>query len=231
LRWRLGTFRLAVLREARRPLRLRQPFFSPARECRRIVARQATVVAGGGASLSDWETHEPIVVELLTRNRSARVLELGIGYGSTPLVLHLSGSSVSLETDDDWFRRFARYDRQDHRIVRWRDYSDADWDCPYLAHEWDVALIDNAPAHSRQSNLQKLADRSRFIVCHDTQESFVQSPSDYRWDFSGFEYVWTYTQFDTYTTVVSNREPIPLEHLEGVAEPRGRPLVPRDHSP
>jgi hypothetical protein len=143
------------------------------------------------------------------------VLELGIGFGSTPLILGLSSSSVSLETNADWYARFAPYDAPAHRILLWTAFTDLEWSCPYLDEEWDVALVDNAPAHSRQSNLEALADRARFIVCHDTQECFGPSPSDYRWDFSVFRHVWTYTQFSTYTTVVSNKVAIPLEHLAG----------------
>lgn len=221
VRFRLGTARRAAVKELRWPLRLRRPLFSPARECRHIVARQSRVLAGA-VEVSDWETHEPVLVELLTRVRGARVLELGTGFGSTPLVLGLSGSSVSLETDEAWYRRFARFDSATHRIALWRDVSEFSWDCPYLEEEWDVALVDNAPAHSRQSNLEKLAARSRFVVCHDTQEVFRPSPSDYRWDFSGFRFVWTYTQFATYTTVVSNVEGIPLQHLPGTSHSSGK---------
>ncbi len=212
---RLGTARRALARELRWPIRLRRPLFSPARECRRIVARQPRVLAGAVVDVSDWETHEPVHVELLARKPGARVLELGTGYGSTPLVLGLSGSSVSLETDEAWYRRFARFDSATHRVAFWRDVSEFDWDCPYLEEEWDIALVDNAPAHSRQRNLEKLSAHSRFVVCHDTQEVFRPSPSDYRWDFMSFRSVWTYTQFGTYTTVISNFEDIPLDHLPG----------------
>jgi hypothetical protein len=73
------------------------------------------------------------------------------------------------------------------------------------------------PRRTAARAISRSSPNARFIVCHDTQECFVPSPSDYRWDFSGFEHVWTYTQFPTYTTVVSNSEPIPLEHLDGRA--------------
>ena len=143
------------------------------------------------------------------------MLELGLGFGSTPLTLGLSGASVSLETDPRWYARFARYASPQHRILLWEEVAELEWRCPFLEERWDVALVDNAPANSRQSNLEKLAHRARFIVCHDTQECFRPSPSNYRWDFSAFRHVWTYTQFDTYTTVLSNVEPIPLGRLAG----------------
>lgn len=179
------------------------------------MARQPQVLAGDG-QVNDWETHEPVLVELLARMPGARMLELGTGFGSTPVVLGLSGSSVSLETNGEWHRRFARFGSASHQVLLWRDFSEFEWNCPFLTEAWDIALVDNAPGHSRQSNLVKLAACARFVVCHDTQEVFRPSPSDYRWDFSAFRHVWTYTQFDTYTTVVSNFEEIPLDRLGGV---------------
>jgi hypothetical protein len=211
----------ALSREFRRqtmgPVRLRRQVFSPTREYRRIVKRRDRVLADPSFELETWESHQPVLLELLERNPAARVLELGMGYASTPIVLALAGESVSLETDADWFARFARFDRPSHRLQLWTDYDEHEWRCPYLKQQWDVAFIDNSPYGTRQTNLLQLADNSRFIVCHDTEECFKPSGSDYRWDFSSFEHVWTYTRFENYTTVVSRTEPIPLEWLGGIA--------------
>jgi hypothetical protein len=158
-----------------------------------------------------------VLVELLRRQFAPRVLELGIGYSSTPIVLALSRSSVSLETDADWHARFARFDEPAHRVLLWTEYDEAEWRCAYLEEQWDVAFVDNSPHSTRQSNLEKLASNARFIVCHDTEECFKPAGSSYGWDFSGFRHVWTYTRFANYTTVASNVERIPLDHLGGVA--------------
>lgn len=222
-RRRVGTARRSATHELRRPVRLRRPFFSPARERRRALATRDAIVAGRDVQLGDWETHTPVLAELFALDPGARVLELGVGYGSTPLVLGLSSSSVSLETDPRWLARFQRNATATHTIALWRDFTEDEWRCPYLDESWDIALVDNAPARSRQSNLEKLAGHTRFVVCHDTQECFRPSPSDYRWDFTAFRHVWTYTQYDTYTTVVSNLETIPLVRLSGVSG------VPRRH--
>lgn len=226
LRYVLGTTRLAVRKKIGPwPLRLRRPLFRPQREFERILALHPRRPDGTGWG-ADWESHQPVLVELLRRVPGARVLELGIGYASTPVVLGLSASSVSIETVDSWYRRFARFDTPSHRIIPWRDFTFWEWRaCPFLQQEWDVAFVDNAPAGSRQSNLLKLAHRSRFIVCHDTEELYKPSAAEYRWDFSSFRHVWTFTEFPTYTTVVSNVEPIPLADLVGVEGPP--PLAPK----
>lgn len=140
-----------------------------------------------------------------------------MGYASTPLFLVLSGSSVSIETDESWFNRFSRYRSANHELVLLSAFSDSEWQTPFLEQEWDLAFVDNSPNSTRQSNLAMLADRARFIICHDTEECFKPTPALYGWDFTPFRYVWTYTHFKNYTTVVSNFEPIPLDHLPGVA--------------
>lgn len=157
-----------------------------------------------------------MLLELLEQLPRARVLELGTGYGSTPIVLRRSGSSVSLETDRTWFNRLARYADEHHQIVLWSKYSEKEWTCPYLHEEWDIAFVDNSPASTRQSNLSKLAATARFVVCHDTQECFGPSASRYGWDFTGFRHVWTYTRFETYTTVASDFDEIPIDSLPGI---------------
>lgn len=211
-----------VRRQLMGPLRLRRQIFSPAREYRRIVRRVARVNEDPAFTLDTWESHQPVLLGLLA-GRARRVLELGMGYASTPIVLALSDWSVSMETDPAWFARFSRFARDDHAFVLLTDYTATEWHSPYLEEEWDVVLVDNSPYSTRQSNLLQVADRARFIVCHDTEECFQPAGSDYRWDFSSFRYVWTYTRFDNYTTVVSNVEPIPLQHLPGIeGQPPGR---------
>jgi len=207
----------------RLPLRFWRPFFDPRRELRRIERRHRRALSRPGTDFAGWESHQPVLLELLAHIPNARVLELGMGFGSTPIVLGRAGTSVSLETDERWLRRFERFAGDGHEVALWRNFSEFEWDCPYLDEDWDVAFVDNSPGHSRQSNLRRL-EGARFVVCHDTEECFKPSAADYRWDFSGFRHVWTFTRDPTYTTVVSNVEPIPLRHLGGVdGQPPGRP--------
>jgi hypothetical protein len=217
LRFRAGTARLRIARELRHPVRLRRPLFTPARELRHALAEYSALRDGRQVAFDGWASHQPVLIELLSRISTPRCLELGIGFGSTPIVVGLSGSSVSLETSESWYRRFARFDEERHRILLTHAYDAQSWNVPYFSESWDVALIDNSPGRTRQGNLLKLRDRARFIVCHDTQECFKPSASAYGWDFSAFDHVWTYDRFPTFTTVVSATEPIPLDDLGGRA--------------
>jgi hypothetical protein len=172
------------------------------------------VLAAGGDSLVGWQTHQPVLVELFRHLQAPRVLEAGIGYASTPLVLQLARESVSLETNPRWHRRFARFADDRHRILLVEDEASEPW----LDEEWDLAFVDGSGT-SRQACVDRLAERTRFVVCHDTEELFKPSAANFGWDFSRFEHVWTYTQFPNYTTVASTTEPIPLTHLTGIAGP------------
>jgi hypothetical protein len=196
---------------------IREAFYSPRRELRRIVRRCDRARDDPTFSLGGWASHQPALLEVLGNVPDSRVLELGMGYASTPIVLGLSRSSVSLETDAGWFARFARFATAEHAILLHSDYTESEWRTPYLEQDWDVVFIDNSPNASRQSNLHKLADRSRFIVCHDTEELFRPVKPVYGWDFSSFRYVWTYPHFKNRTTVLSNVEPIPHGSLPGIA--------------
>jgi hypothetical protein len=221
-RYRVGVTRRRISQSWReRPPRLREPFFSPERELARILERCRRASSDPTFELEAFESHQPVLLGLLDAVPNARALELGTGYGSTPVVLARTGSSVSLETDPTWLRRFDRYASEAHRIELCEDFDTREWRCPRLYERWDVALVDNSPGTSRQGNLSKLAAGTRFIVCHDTQECFAPAASNFGWDFSSFRYVWTYTRFATFTTVVSNHEPIPLGSLPGIeGQPR-----------
>ena len=216
-RYRAGTAVRRFMQSWReRPPRLRAPLFSPDRELARIVERCRRAGVDQTFALASYESHQPVLLALLRAVPDARVLELGTGYGSTPLVLGLSGRSLSLETDPTWRRRYSRYASEAHRIELWQDFDQNEWRCPYFSESWDVALVDNSPGTTRQRNLEQLAASTRFIVCHDTQECFGPAASNFGWDFSTFPHVWTYTRFTTYTTVVSRTHAIPLDCLPGV---------------
>ena len=201
------------------PIRLRRQVFSPRREFKRIDRHVGRALADPSVEFGVWESHQPVLVTLLRAIEAPRVLELGVGYSSTPVVLALSGTSVSLETDPEWVARFSRFATPKHEIARWDDYEEHAWTCRFFDERWDVAFVDNSPASTRQGNVEQLRESARFVVCHDTEECFKPAGSSYGWDFSAFRFVWTCTRFDNYTTVASNSEPIPealTKAIEGV---------------
>ena len=153
-----------------------------------------------------YASHQPILMKLLNSFDKPKVLELGVGYGSTPLIVDNAFYSEHYETDLDWFNKIKDefkgkknlfYLVQNHTKFEWLDEQ-------VFEKDWDIVLIDNASGESRQSNLLKLKDKAKFIICHDTEEVYKSSASDYKWDFSSFKYSYVFDKYNTYTTVVSN---------------------------
>jgi len=158
--------------------------------------------------IDGFASHQPVLMTLLNKIEKAKVLELGIGYGSTPLIVDNSEYSEHYETDLDWFNNLKEeFSSEKHIFNLVTNHSKFDWNEESIfSKEWDIAFIDNAAGESRQSNLMKLKDKARFIVCHDTEELYKPSASDYKWDFSSFKYQYVFTKYNTYTSVVSNFE-------------------------
>lgn len=145
----------------------------------------------------NWGSHEPVLKKVLELFPSSKFLELGSGYVSTPLIIDKTIFSIHLETNKDWYNEIKKFEKENHRIEFFDKYSLYEWDCDFFKEDWDIVFIDNAPGESRQSNLLKLKDKTKIIICHDTEASC------YKWDFLMFKYVYTY-KVGAYTTVCSN---------------------------
>ena len=154
-----------------------------------------------------WGSHLPVLMDIMEKNPNSRFLELGAGYNSTPHIINSTSYSEHYETNFEWFQKMKEFETPEHIINFWGNYTQYEWlNFPAFDKEWDIAFVDNAPGESRQSNLLKLKDKCKFIVCHDTEEVYKPSASNYGWDFSAFKYVFVYDKYHTYTTVVSNYE-------------------------
>ena len=154
--------------------------------------------------LDNWATHKPVIMEILREYPNSKFLELGTGYNSTPFIVNGTTESIHLETNKSWYDEMKKFEKNNHKIEFFENFSLYEWNCDYFNQEWDVCFIDNAPGESRQSNLVKLKDKCKIIICHDTE-----APS-YGWDFSMFKYVYTYTKYPVTTTLCSNFQNIEL---------------------
>jgi hypothetical protein len=158
--------------------------------------------------IDGFASHQPVLVELLKSISEPKVIELGIGFGSTPIIVDLAKYSEHYETDIEWHNNLKKeFETKNNIFNLVTNHSKFSWDEESIfSKEWDVAFIDNASGESRQSNLMKLKDKVKFIICHDTEELYKPSASDYKWDFSSFKYHYVFTKYNTYTSVVSNYE-------------------------
>ncbi len=134
------------------------------------------------------------------------MLELGSGYGSTP-ILHTACAGRRLVTADNsgvWMDRFRYLESPNHELLLVEDWRRFE----LLDEPWDVAFVDQAPGHDRVPAILRLRSNAQFIVVHDTEHAahygFEPLLSDFRYRLDD-------ANARPRTTVVSDRQPIPFD--------------------
>lgn len=152
-------------------------------------------------------SHIPVLVKLM-EHVNKPVLELGVGYSSTPLLHWLCKDKritlYSAETDNVWADRFKEYsDQFSHYLF----YVNNDWNWAFIddfiPRKLGLVFVDNRPAKKRVSNAVYFKDRADFIVLHDSE--LADHPA-YKYDraYKHFKYVYHYTKVKPYTAILSN---------------------------
>lgn len=138
-----------------------------------------------------YGTHLPALMYALART-TGPVIEVGSGLFSTP-VLHgycFGGwrKLTTVESDPLWREWMQeRFTADWHQIV------------PAIPDgEFDVALIDGAPASSRGPTIEALRSRCRLLVIHDTNDPGMGL------DLSGFKWRRVWRDLAPWTDVVSD---------------------------
>jgi hypothetical protein len=152
-------------------------------------------------------THLPVLKHMVSIT-TGPVLEMGMGYNSTPILHELCQNRllVSLDSESEWVEKFANFRSSSHKIR-----TEPNWDdtTKYLQSIfWDIVLIDQHPWGRRIIDIQLLMHNTRFMVVHDT-ESRAAHIYHYEPTLSLFRYRWEFQGLIPYTTVVSMTDPIP----------------------
>jgi len=98
------------------------------------------------------------------------VLELGMGFFSTPVLHHLcilgKRKLVSYDNIDKYviWARYYGYEGKYHKI----HYVD-NWDKAKIEKPWDVVLVDHSPNERRIIEIRRLAKYAKYIVIHDAE--------------------------------------------------------------
>lgn len=120
-----------------------------------------------GQSTYAYDTHRPLLAEAIIRT-SGPILELGMGFGSTPglhAVAKLTGRRVeSYDDDAEWFEKMQPFLFGQGHLV-------GDWDKADLSGDWAVALVDHGQVGRRVREIGRLAQTCKAIIAHDTEES------------------------------------------------------------
>lgn len=148
-----------------------------------------------------------LVLDMVLEHQRGRVLELGVGHYSTPLLHEYSKTKhivTSLDSSETWLSKFEYMRSPRHEMIHVPDWEK----CELLDHYWTIAFIDQDPEPSRGPVVLRLAEQTKFIVCHDTENPI------YRWDFSKFKYRKDDKSRRPWTTVVSMFDDLSWLNLE-----------------
>lgn len=154
-------------------------------------------------------SHLPLLIKLMERVDKP-VLELGIGWNSTPLLHWLCKKKglnlISLESDLVWLEKFQEFSGKFH-TVGYFDFMD--WEQTFLADKkisFGMVFVDHRPARKRRSSALYFKDRANYIVLHDSE--LADDPAyKYRSVYDKFKYKFEYKAVGKpHTIVLSNKK-------------------------
>lgn len=158
----------------------------------------STVLAG---------SHLPILAKLMERVDKP-VLELGVGWNSTPFLHWMCKAKglplMSVESDRVWLKRFMDFNVGYHTLGYF-DFND--WEKTNLNtinKKLGLVFIDHRPAKKRRSSARAFASRADYIVLHDSD--LADHPAyKYTPIYNEFKYKFEYKDVGKpYTIVLSN---------------------------
>lgn len=152
-------------------------------------------------------SHLPVLAKLLSVIDKP-VIELGIGYNSTPLLHWMCKERgvqlMSFETDKEWMDKFKEFQEEDHYMEHVKDWNFLD----QLASidDFGLVFIDHKPARKRRSSALKFKDTADFVVLHDSE--LADHPAyKYRSIYKEFKYSFEFKEVgEPHTIVLSNKK-------------------------
>jgi len=147
-------------------------------------------------------SHIPVLIQSLL-NTTGPVLEMGMGFNSTPL-LHwlckdLERDLYSMESDLEWMHKFDGYQSLNHIIM-----PIPDWNNTLIGEmNWGLVLIDHKPGIQRGFDAVKVADRAQIVVLHDSEPEWDKIYG-YSKVYDFYKYRHDDTRWKPCTTVLSN---------------------------
>jgi hypothetical protein len=160
-----------------------------------------------------YASHQPVLIHLLNTISEGDVLELGIGYHSTPIMNLICGKQgrrlLSVETDESWVKTFESYNHEIRYIPSGELIKLTD---PLFDKKYSIAFIDVGEALHRQPLIQRV--KADYIIVHDTDSVVNRVKDNFNYDFSMFKHVHHFSSCTPMTSVLSNLESINEEILK-----------------
>jgi hypothetical protein len=170
-------------------------------------------------------SHFPVLAAAVYKT-SGPVLELGSGWGSTPmlkLMCRWMGGGMPPGPTEHGFpigwRPFESYDNNEAWAKSMGSTYVPDWGKwePREAH-YGVAFVDCSPGEERRRIIMKLKGRAKFIVAHD-HEAGPAAAYYYEYIIPQFKYVETYRVLRPHTLILSDEEPFGLSAWDQEKDP------------
>jgi hypothetical protein len=147
------------------------------------VARLTRIQTRSVAFGNGMGTHMPLLASIVAiLPPELPILELGAGNYSTPM-LHMMAKMtgrqlVTIEADKSWADSFGDFRDATHAVYYIEDGYNG-W-LPAIdslptegkPSNWGLVFVDQTPGQTRAITLRHLADRAKYLVCHDTHNSF-----------------------------------------------------------
>lgn len=115
-----------------------------------------------------FSSHQPVLYEAVKRTTGA-VVEIGCGYGSTPLLHELCKKDerrlLTLDDNEEWLDHFSQQYATDwHEFIYASNWETALADDRIAARFYDVAFVDGG---DRFVAAKAFKDKAKFVVFHD----------------------------------------------------------------
>lgn len=126
---------------------------------------------------NQYSTHQPVLWHYAKKVKQKPILELGSGFGSTPLLhTHCQEHGLNLWTADGdllWLKKFRPMQSDKHQLcgIRMLNSEDLeDWE-KFLTQmsyrDWGLVFVDQAPWLARIMAIRLLKDSCDYMVVHD----------------------------------------------------------------
>jgi hypothetical protein len=149
-----------------------------------------------------WMAHAPMLASVIATARPGPVLEIGIGRGSTPLILEMCKAMgrlyTGLDKEEAWTIEMAT-------ALRCHDiWVENDWSrvIEHYPGEYAVVFIDNDPL-GRLPAIKAVRGHAEFIVVHDTWNYWEELRPMHEY-LHNFKFRSDYTLMPSCTSVVSD---------------------------
>lgn len=147
---------------------------------------------------SNYDSHRPLLWESLEATNGL-VVEMGIGYGSTPFLSEYCEERyrelISFENSREWFDKMNRDYPHTFRFIH-------NWESLVL-NDVAVLFIDHAPGERRKFDIAKFSNSATIIVAHDTEPA-ADHGYKMRAELKKFKYLIDYETDGAWATAVSN---------------------------